>query len=363
MATVFFPYIFIHIAPFMLPLKHLTMPCHSGRGCAGGAPPGVLGVHCWFARNRSGAPEMARGTRRRNHWGSCWLFFDTDILTPHNWILGDGGGIMVGFFHMGHGTWGVFNIYIYIFVCLFDFGVLKWDWQSYLNGVDVNDDNVEKNLIYDIYSEEFNMTVPPPAVDYHLHDWGCLPCISALRDYSERRLPHEQAGLSCPVLVKDVNSEAQTHHIFWHIVSGYSRYVWFSWRIFVSRGSTHLSKMYLNLFRRWKSGGSGSWSLQKSTERIWPSRKRVFTSLNFWTDSQGNDLSFQALDHWGFPPLSFMQRKRTWPSGEYSLVAKFAKVLSKRHKAFLMQLFRTWVHSKPMMWRMWDVWNFHDASW
>ena len=57
--------------------------------------------------------------------GSCWLFFDTDILTPHNWILGDGGGIMVGFFHMGHGTWGVFNIYIYIFVCLFDFGVLK----------------------------------------------------------------------------------------------------------------------------------------------------------------------------------------------------------------------------------------------
>ena len=72
----------------------------------------------------------------------------------------------------------------------------------------MNDDNVER-LIYDVYiyiytPKEFNMTVPPPAVNYHLHDLGCLPCISALRDYSERRLPHEQAGLSCPVLVKDV---------------------------------------------------------------------------------------------------------------------------------------------------------------
>ena len=68
------------------------------------------------------------------------------------------GGITGGiFFHMGHGTWGgyIYIYYIYIFfVCLFDFGEFffleRIRLTKLFDGVDVNDDNVER-LIYDIY--------------------------------------------------------------------------------------------------------------------------------------------------------------------------------------------------------------------
>lgn len=53
---------------------------------------------------------------------------------------------------MGHGTWGVF-IFVYLFF-LFDFGEVFFSGKIRLpklfDGVDVNDDNVER-LIYDIY--------------------------------------------------------------------------------------------------------------------------------------------------------------------------------------------------------------------